>query len=97
MHKLLLGAFPPELGPFLEAPPEGWKVACTGVGQLLAAVSTARLIQEVHPSGVLFIGTCGHFDDRLKIGDILWVAEAISSSLEECRGSSRRPVIERTH
>lgn len=96
MSHLLLGAFPPELGPFMEAPPKGWKVACTGVGQLLAAASTARLVQEFHPEGVLFIGTCGHFDARLKIGDMLWVAEAISSSLGEREGQSYRPVIERT-
>lgn len=97
MPQLLLGAFPPELGPFLEAPPKGWTVACTGVGQLLAAASTARLIQEIHPSEVLFVGTCGHFDDRLKVGDIFWAVEAVSSSLGECRGESYRPVVERTH
>jgi len=97
MPQLLLGAFPPELGPFMETPPKGWTVACTGVGQLLAAASAARLIQELHPSGVLFVGTCGHFDDRLKIGDVIWAAEAIASSLGECRGESYRPVIERTH
>ncbi len=95
--KLLLGAFPPELGPFLEAPPKGWSVACTGVGQLLAAASTARLIEELRPEGVLFVGTCGHFDDRLKVGDILWAAGAHASSLEERRGESYRPVVERTH
>ncbi len=96
MSQFLLGAFPPELGPFMEAPPRGWEVACTGVGQLLAAVSTARLIEEFHPQRVLFIGTCGHYDHRLKIGDIIWAAEAISSSLGEHRGESYRPVIERT-
>lgn len=96
MSQLLLGAFPPELGPFIETPPAGWKVACTGVGQLLAAASTARLLEEFHPTGVLFVGTCGHFDDRLKVGDIIWAAEAISSSLGECRGESGRPIGERT-
>ena len=96
MTQLLLGAFPPELAPLVDAPPKGWKVACTGVGQLLAAASTARLIQECHPKGVLFVGTCGHFDDRLKIGDMIWVSEAVSTSLEECRGESCRPIGERT-
>lgn len=97
MSHLLLGAFPPELGPLLENPPKGWQVACTGVGQLLAAVSTARLLQELRPSSVLFVGTCGHFDDRLKLGDIIWAAETFSSSLGEHRGESYRPVVERTH
>lgn len=95
MH-LLLGAFPPELGPFLDVPPPGWSVACTGVGQILAAASTARLIEELHPSSVLFVGTCGHFDGRLRIGDMIWAQEAISSSLEERRGESYRPVVEET-
>lgn len=97
MTRLLLGAFPPELGPFMEAPPKGWTVACTGVGQLLAAASTARLIEELRPEGVLFVGTCGHFDDRLQVGDFLWAANAHASSLEERRGESYRPVVERTH
>ncbi|HJV89699.1 MAG TPA: hypothetical protein VJ623_05285 [Holophagaceae bacterium] len=97
MTRLLLGAFPPELGPFMEAPPRGWTVACTGVGQLLAAASTARLIEELRPEGVLFVGTCGHFDARLQVGDFIWAAGARSSSLEERRGESYRPVVERTH
>lgn len=95
--KLLLGAFPPELGPFLETPPPGWRVACTGVGQLLAAASTARLVEELKPQGVLFVGTCGHFDARLKVGDFLWATGAKASSLSERRGESYRPVVEETH
>lgn len=94
--RLLLGAFPPELGPFLEAPPEGWAVASTGVGALLAAASTARLLEELRPERVLFVGTCGHYDGRLRIGDHLAAVEAVASSLEECRGEAYRPVIERT-
>jgi len=94
--RLLLGAFPPELGPFLSAPPKGWLAASTGVGGLLAAATTARLIEAFKPEGVLFLGTCGHYDDRLRIGDHLWAAEAIASSLAECRNEAYRPVIERT-
>jgi len=94
--KLLLGAFPPELGPLLAAPPRGWTAACTGVGALLAAATTARLIQELKPSEVLFLGTCGHYDSRLRIGDHLWASEAIASSLSECRGEAYRPALERT-
>lgn len=94
--KLLLGAFPPELGLFLERPPEGWRVACTGVGALTAAMATARLLEELRPEAVLFIGTCGHYDGRLKIGDHLWASEAIASSLSELRGEAYRPAIEET-
>lgn len=94
--KLLLGAFPPELGPFLDQPPAGWRVACTGVGALLAAAATARLIEELRPQAVLFLGTCGHYDGRLKIGDDLWASEALASSLAELRGEAYRPAIEET-
>ena len=94
--KLLLGAFPPELGPLLEQPPSGWRVACTGVGALLAAAATARLLEEVKPEAVLFLGTCGHYDGRLKIGDQLWASEAIASSLAELRGEAYRPAVEET-
>jgi purine-nucleoside phosphorylase len=66
------------------------------VGQLLAAASTARLLEELKPESVLFVGTCGHFDERLRIGDRIWAAEAISSSLGERRGESYRPVVEET-
>ncbi|HJW10100.1 MAG TPA: hypothetical protein VJ483_10720 [Holophagaceae bacterium] len=95
MTRLLLGAFPPELGPLLDAPPDGWSAACTGVGALAAAVTTARLIAELNPEAVLFLGTCGHYDERLKVGDHLWGAEAIATSMEEARGEAYRPEIER--
>ena len=92
--KLLLGAFPPELGPLLDRPPAGWRAACTGVGALTAAAAVARLLAEARPEAVLFLGTCGHYDVRLAIGDHLWGAEAIASSLGELRGEAYRPDIE---
>lgn len=94
--KLLLGAFPPELGDLMDAPPEGWTTACTGVGAITAAVATARLLAEQKPSGVLFLGTCGHYDDRLKLGDLIAGAEALATSLSEVRGEATRPGLETT-
>lgn len=94
--KLLLAAFPPELGPLLDHPPVGWRAACTGVGALAAATTTARLIAEERPEAVLFIGTCGHYDDRLGIGDAIWASEVLVSSLAEMRGEAYRPEIETT-
>ena len=96
MTRLLLGAFPPELGPLMDAPPVGWSVACTGVGAISAAVTTARLIAERQPESVLFLGTCGHYDARLKIGDLIWASVAIATSLAEARGEAYRPGIETT-
>ena len=94
--KLLLGAFPPELGPLLTHPPEGWVVACTGVGALSAAVATTSLLGKLRPERVLFLGTCGHYDARLSIGDHLWASTAIHSSLAERRGEAYRPALETT-
>ncbi len=94
--KLLLGAFPPELGPLIERPPAGWRAACTGVGAVMAAATTARLIAEERPEAVLFLGSCGHYDDRLKLGDFIWASEVLASSLAELRGEAYRPGIEDT-
>lgn len=93
MH-LLLGAFPPELGPLLAHPPAGWRAACTGVGALQAAAATARLVAEQRPRSVLFLGTCGHLDHRLALGELIWAQAAVASSLGERRGESYRPDLE---
>lgn len=94
--KLLLAAFPPELGPLLDRPPAGWHAACTGVGALTAAAATARLVTEAKPEAVLFLGTCGHYDARLALGDHLWASSATASSLAELRGEAYRPELETT-
>jgi purine-nucleoside phosphorylase len=92
---LLLAAFPPELAGLDQSPPEGWQVRCTGVGAITAAATTARLLAELEPKRVLFVGTCGAYDERLAIGDLVEVTEAISVSLEEAEGRAYRPGIER--
>lgn len=93
---LLLAAFPPELGELLDDPPQGWAAACTGVGALTAAVTTARLLAELGPQRVLFIGTCGAYDERLAVGDLLSASQAIAVSAPELRGTAFRPQVERT-
>jgi purine-nucleoside phosphorylase len=93
MH-LLLAAFAPELGVLQVHPPRGWEVATVGVGAVTAAAATARLLAERRPQKVLFIGTCGRYDDRLRLFEALWASEAIATSLEELRGGSYRPDIE---
>ena len=93
---LLLAAFPPELAGLDLNPPPGWRVACVGVGALAAAVATTRLIAEFQPKRVLFVGTCGALDSRLKIGDFISASEAIATSLDEREGRTYRPEIERT-
>lgn len=94
--KLLLAAFPPELGPLLENPPPGWVAVCTGVGALAAAVSATRLIRELHPTAVIFVGTCGAYDARVPRGSLVSVSEVVASSVEELAGASYRPSLERT-
>jgi purine-nucleoside phosphorylase len=92
--RLLLAAFPPELAGLDRAPPPGWDVACTGVGAITAAATTARLLAERAFAGVLFVGTCGAYDGRLAPGDLLAAGEAIATSQDELEGRSYRPEIE---
>lgn len=92
--RLLIAAFPPELGSLAANPPRGWKTATVGVGAVSAAAATARLLAEERPESVLFLGTCGAYDARLPIGTCLAAEEVIASSLGEVRGEAFRPGIE---
>lgn len=91
---LLLAAFPPELAGMDANPPPGWRVGCTGVGALTAAVMTARLLSALDPCRVLFVGTCGSYDARLRPGDGIWASDALAISLDVLEGRSYRPEIE---
>lgn len=93
---LLLAAFPPELGDLLDAPPAGWAAACTGIGALEAAITATRLLAKYHPTRVLFLGTCGAYDERLPLGWQIAASEAIAISASELRGAAFRPQAERT-
>ncbi len=90
MDALLLAAFPPELAGLDAAPPPGWRVALTGVGALGAAAVTARLLAERPTSKVLFVGTCGAYDERLAVGDLLSASAAIAVSLDVLEGRAYR-------
>lgn len=94
-NSLLLAAFPPELAGLDKDPPPGWQVRCTGVGAVTAAVTTANLLSALKPCRVLFIGTCGAYDQRLGVGELIEATEAVSVSLEEIEGRAYRPGIER--
>ena len=91
---LLLAAFPPELAGLDQAPPPGWRVACTGVGALSAAVTTAGLLAALTPGRVLFVGTCGAYDERLRVGDLISASDALAVSLDVLEGRAYRPEIE---
>jgi len=93
---LLLAAFPPELGDLLDSPPLGWAAACTGLGALTAAVTVTRLLADLRPERVLFLGTCGAYDNRLTLGARISASEAIAISASELRGAAFRPQAERT-
>jgi len=98
MHSpsLLLSAFAPELSGLDRRPPPGWVVALAGIGAVTAAVETARLLREHRPRRVLFVGTCGAYDDRLAVGDVIAAARAIATSVEEALGRAYRPAAETT-
>lgn len=91
---LLLAAFPPELCGLDAAPPAGWRAACVGVGAVTAAVATARLLAASAPRRVLFVGTCGAYDERLAPGELLAAAEVFATSAEELEGRAYRPQAE---
>lgn len=93
--RLLISAFAPELGSLAEAPPSGWEVATVGVGAISAAAATAALVMDRWPELVVFVGTCGRYDQRLPLFECLWASEAIATSIEELRGGAYRPAIER--
>ena len=95
MPSLLLAAFAPELAGLDASPPRGWVAELTGVGAVSAAVATARLLATHEPDRVLFVGTCGAYDDRLLVGEVLSAAEAIATSVEELSGWAYRPERER--
>lgn len=88
----IFGAFPPELGSWLEKPPLGWKAHVIGIGGIEAGLSVQTLLQSNSCSRVLFIGTCGSFDlKKYPLGSIVEVREAIAKSLGEATGDSHRP------
>jgi purine-nucleoside phosphorylase len=92
---LLLAAFPPELAGLDAAPPPGWRTATVGIGAVTAAAATARLLAEHRPDRVLLVGTCGAYDERLRVGELVAAAEAVATSAEERAGRAYRPEAER--
>jgi purine-nucleoside phosphorylase len=93
---LLLAAFAPELAGLESSRPAGWRVATVGVGAVAAAAATARLLAEERPARVLLLGTCGAYDGRLLVGDLLAASPVLVTSLDELEGRAYRPEIERT-
>lgn len=91
---LLVAAFPPELAGLEASPPAGWSVATVGIGAIAAAAATARLLVERRPAKVLLLGTCGAYDARLGVGDLLAAGAAIVTSLDELEGRAYRPELE---
>ena len=88
----LLGAFPPELGPWLKDPPRGWTAQLTGIGGMEAGLTVQALLQHHPVARVLFIGTCGAFDlERYPLGTIVEIREATTRSLGEVSGDSFHP------
>lgn len=90
-HPLLLAAVPDELAGLAKQPPCGWQVRCTGIGAMAAAIATTKYLMTMSPSKVIFVGTCGAYDMRLAIGDILIVSQVLSISLDIIDGRMYRP------
>lgn len=93
---LLLAAFPPELAGLEARPPDGWTVATVGIGAVTAAAATARLLATLRPARALLVGTCGAYDVRLAVGDLLVASAVVAASQDELEGRAHRPEIEAT-
>lgn len=93
--RLLVAAFPPELGAILASPPEGWASLCAGVGAVSAAASLSRHLALEPAERVLFVGTCGTYDPhRAPIGTLAAASEVVAGSLGEQAGAAARPDLE---
>ena len=71
-------------------------MALTGVGGLCATATTARLLAELRPRRVLFVGTCGAYGGSLHVGDCISAAKAIATSAAELQRRAFRPRVEVT-
>lgn len=96
MPRLLLAAFPPEFADLEGNPPPGWSLACTGVGAVSAGVAVMEALAVHRPERVLFVGTCGAYDARLPLWELLCAREVVATSLEELEERAYRPAVERT-
>jgi nucleoside phosphorylase len=77
----LVAAFGPELAPFLEsgrvaaagAASRPGVLGCTvGIGLAAAAAGTARVVADLRPCAVVFVGTCGAYHGAgLTLGDVV--------------------------
>jgi purine-nucleoside phosphorylase len=91
---LLLAAFAPELVGWADAP-SGWGVELIGIGGIVAAATTARILAEANPQRVLLIGTCGAYPaGNLKIGDCIAASEVIAITAAEIAQRAYRPMQE---
>jgi adenosylhomocysteine nucleosidase len=66
--------------PLLAEP--AWRWACTGVGQVNAAVQTSKLIAQTNATMLIGIGTCKAIDPSLAIGDVLLVGSCVQYDVD---------------
>lgn len=85
--KLIVGAFPPELGSWIQKPPRGWEARVVGIGGLEAALNMPQLLDSIQPTHVLFMGTCGVFDaSKFPLGSFVEVRSAVVRNFGEQQG-----------
>ena len=91
---LVLSAWQPEIAP-LEARgrlPRGLRTATVGVGAIDAAAGAARIIAELRPRRVIFVGTAGAYPGaRLAIGSAAVAGELHAISTAVLRGDGYLP------
>lgn len=93
---LLLSAIKDELFDFNKITDTlGWCAKTVGVGAITAAANTTSFLQEIKPNKVIFVGTCGSYNSKPEIGELLIVSQVISTSLDIINGKSYKPDIEK--
>ncbi|AFG38591.1 5'-methylthioadenosine/adenosylhomocysteine nucleosidase [Spirochaeta africana] len=83
---VVLAAMQQELDGIVQAQEHGWRPALqtrvTGVGKVMAAMTTQRIIDELAPQAVLMVGVAGGLNPRLSIGDVVVGAETLQHDLD---------------
>ena len=85
---LILGAMQAEIDGIAGALQRGWappqpvQLEAAGVGKVMAAMTTQRLIDTLQPDAVLMVGVAGGLNPRLAIGDVVIAAETLQHDLD---------------
>ncbi|MFW5802163.1 MAG: 5'-methylthioadenosine/adenosylhomocysteine nucleosidase [Spirochaeta sp.] len=85
---LVAGAMQQEIASVKAALAQGWnpgtrvQAEVIGVGKVMAAMNTQRLIDKLQPQAVLMVGVAGGLNPELTIGDVIAADQSIQHDLD---------------